>query len=1467
MADSFDPYHVWLGIPREHRPPTHYQLLAISPDEQDRAVINAAVTRQSAYVRNFQVGKHGADAARILGEIQAAKLCLLDTAKRAAYDARLPIQQARPAAVPAPQAAAFPFDLDALGGPTPSAPQTQPRRATPRLQTFSKQKTSRPWQLPVVGLTLAVLVAVVIGFAVSRRDEPPTIKNQSVEQVRSQENERDAAPLPTSGDSENEIASGDRRAGKTGPQNTAKSAAPTEFPQNQPPPGPLSLVADASHPLTTPGVVAESIVLHNSHNGDHRDRGTRQCNLSLWRDGREVWRKDAVDMDWSPDDEKKTTVPVPTSLRFDRVRVEVVKWENHGGALAEIEVLHNRRNLALGCPAVGFTTFGPQYTPARLTDGDMTSYHEGAWLLPDNSRGWAEVDLAFASPRPSPGVLADELVIWNTHNAHHNDRGALELNVRLSLGDEDVWRRDGVEIAWRGGADPQVTLALPEKHFDRVRIEIPRWTDLGAGLTEVQVRRAGVNLARACPTIASGRLYGAADPAKAVDGVTSSAVDFTGYWLAPDRTPAWIEIDLSCNCPDLGRAHRELGQYRALVEKDWPRGLPWLARSENIDLRALALLDASGPSDAWQVAGVGDGWWDLAEASSGSARDDLMVRAASHYARCLRGLTGAERARLEKRIDQCLPRPEGTPLYLLRETEVSGVYPGDNLRRQVIWRGERAAWGLSTHPNANESARAVFTLAKKHKRLTGAAAIADASGGLAATPLTFKIVGDGRTLWTSPPLQKLSAGEPFDVSIAGIDRLELVVDCPGSCEHCHAVWIDPMLDAAGETKLAKATSSGGRSPPPNTKAGQTPPREGDTFKGKGNTIDLLSLIDLDRDLLSGEWKFDGRGLASTANTVAQCELPVKAPDEYVLTAVVEGRPHARELLFGLLISGHPAWLRIDGYAGTITNLMGLDGNDVDHNPTVVRGRMLRDDGPNTIVCTVRRGGVRLECNGRTEIDWHGDPARIKTDDFPARLANDLILQSWNNACRVTKLELAATSPADWRPQMSVPAKTAKKLAKPEGSKLRVAKRTVDSTYNKPLRLAKSATDRWNVIERMREQGAQTYDDIALQYALFDESRERAVAMGQVATACYAIEDLGRVFNIHVVAAKEEAVLTGLLKTSTPKQLATGAMVALLVADRAMTAGDLDRAEKLLTAADAASRKLGLAALSEGVAKRRSTFKILGGLAVKQRADEERLRNNPDDAEASGAVGLYRLLVLGDLKKGLSLLAKGNRELAEIARLEQTAEGQPADRLPLAKAWKAAVEEGSPWRKACLAQAKYWVRRASATSAGKSDPALAALAAELRPVAVLNAARLKPGLRAVLFNGADFQYPRVRRTDTTIGLNCGWEPPAPGVSADSFSIRWSGWLLPPVAGKYVIKTTADDSIRLRIDDKLLIDRWGTSGVFDDAVEVDLTDAPHRLIVECNDYGNPALLWLRWSLKDSSTEHLLPADALFHDAALE
>ena len=89
MPDDFNPYHVWLSIRPEEQPPNHYRLLGLQLFETNADVIDSAADRQMAHLRTFQSGKHGDLTQRLLNEVAAARICLLDPKKRAAYDQQL----------------------------------------------------------------------------------------------------------------------------------------------------------------------------------------------------------------------------------------------------------------------------------------------------------------------------------------------------------------------------------------------------------------------------------------------------------------------------------------------------------------------------------------------------------------------------------------------------------------------------------------------------------------------------------------------------------------------------------------------------------------------------------------------------------------------------------------------------------------------------------------------------------------------------------------------------------------------------------------------------------------------------------------------------------------------------------------------------------------------------------------------------------------------------------------------------------------------------------------------------------------------------------------------------------------------------------------------------------------------------------------------------------------------------------
>src|SRR5580704_8790591 len=86
---EFDPYHKWLAIPPAEQPPHHYRLLGVALYESDLDVIEAAADRQMSYIRQCATGPYTKESQKILNELSAARVCLLNKAKKEAYDREL----------------------------------------------------------------------------------------------------------------------------------------------------------------------------------------------------------------------------------------------------------------------------------------------------------------------------------------------------------------------------------------------------------------------------------------------------------------------------------------------------------------------------------------------------------------------------------------------------------------------------------------------------------------------------------------------------------------------------------------------------------------------------------------------------------------------------------------------------------------------------------------------------------------------------------------------------------------------------------------------------------------------------------------------------------------------------------------------------------------------------------------------------------------------------------------------------------------------------------------------------------------------------------------------------------------------------------------------------------------------------------------------------------------------------------
>jgi hypothetical protein len=151
-----------------------------------------------------------------------------------------------------------------------------------------------------------------------------------------------------------------------------------------------------------------------------------------------------------------------------------------------------------------------------------------------------------------------------------------------------------------------------------------------------------------------------------------------------------------------------------------------------------------------------------------------------------------------------------------------------------------------------------------------------------------------------------------------------------------------------------------------------------------DTVDLLALIDPERDGVAGKWSLEDDGLEANKQYGARIEIPYRPPGEYVLTVIVEPLDPPNGLILGQR-SGDRRFLVLVNFRRegqpTASALENVDGLNVGRNATTIPGDLLTQHRPSTLVCTVREQRVSVTCDGRPIIDWRGDAARLSLSDY------------------------------------------------------------------------------------------------------------------------------------------------------------------------------------------------------------------------------------------------------------------------------------------------------------------------------------------------------------------------------------------------------------------------------------------------------------------------------------------------------
>ncbi|MGW6128618.1 PQQ-dependent sugar dehydrogenase [Cellulomonas sp. NPDC055163] len=143
---------------------------------------------------------------------------------------------------------------------------------------------------------------------------------------------------------------------------------------------------------------------------------------------------------------------------------------------------------------------------------------------------------------------------------------------------------------------------------------------------------------------------------------------------------------------------------------------------------------------------------------------------------------------------------------------------------------------------------------------------------------------------------------------------------------------------------------------------------------------------------------------------------------------------------------------------------------------------------------------------------------------------------------------------------------------------------------------------------------------------------------------------------------------------------------------------------------------------------------------------------------------------------------------------------------------------------------------------------------------LTATLTQRGLLGTYFDNADLTGTTVTRVDPTVGFRWGAAAPVAGIGADTFSVRWTGSVVPRYTQTYTFATTSDDGVRLWVDGRLVIDQWTRHAPRVDTGTVALTAGravPVRL--EYFDDRLDATIQLRWSSASQASE-IVPASQL-------
>ncbi len=133
-----------------------------------------------------------------------------------------------------------------------------------------------------------------------------------------------------------------------------------------------------------------------------------------------------------------------------------------------------------------------------------------------------------------------------------------------------------------------------------------------------------------------------------------------------------------------------------------------------------------------------------------------------------------------------------------------------------------------------------------------------------------------------------------------------------------------------------------------------------------------------------------------------------------------------------------------------------------------------------------------------------------------------------------------------------------------------------------------------------------------------------------------------------------------------------------------------------------------------------------------------------------------------------------------------------------------------------------------------------------------------GLYGEYFSDINFTQRQFTRIDQQVNFPLDWTPSGLG---GSFSVRWTGWVQPKVAGLHTFSLNSDDGSKLWVDGVLVVDNWGSQGAPKKSGTINLqAGIKYDIQLDYFDSGGGAVVQLFWAATGVS-EEIIPTSQLY------